>query len=168
MSNKILLFVILFSFISLNYTSAQVVSETQARAELQKRGISESELRTALLAKGIDLDKIDPTNASEFQRVQRIIEETVTELEQKKDKPNTGTPASGSNEAVAKEGGLEVPVQPVNSTVATPVVPVVSPPPADNNANETTPIYGQGIFTGGNMKVFNKVEDGRATGSYIL
>ena len=84
MSNKILLFVILFSFISLNYTSAQVVSETQARAELQKRGISESELRTALLAKGIDLDKIDPTNASEFQRVQRIIEETVTELEQKK------------------------------------------------------------------------------------
>lgn len=162
---KIILFICLLVFVS-TQANAQVVTESQARAALQKRGISESELRTALLAKGIDLDKIDPTNAAELQRVQRIIEETVTELE--KQKADGGTPST-EDANVAKEGTIENPTQPVNSTVATPVSPIVEAPVTESDkAPVTYPIYGQSVFSGGNMKVFNKVEDGRATGSYVL
>ena len=162
---KLSILFLAFIGLSLNMV-AQVTSESQARQELQKRGISESELRTALLAKGIDLDKIDPTNAPEFQRIQRIIEETVTELEKQK---GSGAASAQVPDDVAKEGSLDNPTQPINSTPATPIAPVViAPVDTKAPAPTTYPIYGQSVFAGGNMKVFNKVEDGRATGSYVL
>lgn len=162
---RIILLVCLF-FITVKHSQTQIPTESQARAELQKRGISESELRTALLAKGIDLDKIDPTNAAELQRIQRIIEETVTELEKQK---NSGQGSKTEVGDVSREGTIQNPSQPVNSTPATPVSPTVETRLAEEEAPDPVyPIYGQSLFSGGNMKVYNKVEDGKATGSYVL
>ena len=57
------------------------VTEAQARAELEKRGLDEQIIRQKMLEKGIDIDKIDKNNPTEVLAAERALEEVIKELE---------------------------------------------------------------------------------------
>lgn len=151
---------------------SQVASEADARKELAQKGISEAELKTALLKKGIDLDKIDPTNLKELQRIEGTVRETVDELVKKK---GANTSPSSTNENGNVAGPVTstvetVPELPVFSTKADPVTPP-SKVTSDEKVVIKTPgnaIYGQSLFKGSNLKIYSKVEDARASEAYVL
>ncbi|HQU55697.1 MAG TPA: hypothetical protein PK643_21845, partial [Saprospiraceae bacterium] len=48
--------------------------QQQVQSELEKRGVTEAELRERLLTKGVDPDRITP---EQLPRFQQIIEETI-------------------------------------------------------------------------------------------
>jgi|SRR5665647_365366 len=55
----------------------------QINAELQKRGLTENEVRVRLLQKGIDLEKIPPAELPQYQeRVTAVLDELQAEKKQ--------------------------------------------------------------------------------------
>lgn len=75
-----LIAVILLIFSSL-YINAQVFSESSARAELAKRGITEAQFRAEMLRRGINIDNIDPNNTQDLLRVEKEAREALEKLE---------------------------------------------------------------------------------------
>jgi len=57
---------------------AQILSEGEARKELQKRGIDENEFRERMEERGFDQDNMDPSRLSDYEKA---MEEVVKELE---------------------------------------------------------------------------------------
>ena len=69
-----------------------------AQAELQKRGLNETEVRTRLMEEGIDVDNIPPTEYANYQdRVMAILNKMQAEKA-----------AADTNPAAAATGGAEV------------------------------------------------------------
>ena len=68
---------IIFCWLSVSSTFAQVppITESQARAELDKLGMSEEDFRVKLLEKGIDIDQVDLNNPQELLKLQRAVDE---------------------------------------------------------------------------------------------
>lgn len=96
-----ILFILFFCFAYSYVMHAQVppISPAQAQAELQKRGITEAELRAKLLEKGVNLDNIDPTNPTEVAQAQKAIEEAIKEIEaEKQQDSNSENSAEGKSE----------------------------------------------------------------------
>jgi len=60
-------------------TSPQV--QTQARAEIQRRGLDENEVRARLQQRGIDIDRVQP---EQLPALQPVIEQVLSELEAEK------------------------------------------------------------------------------------
>ena len=60
------------------------VTEAQARAELDKRGLDEAVIRQKMLEKGIDIDRIDKNNPTEVLAAERALQEVIAELEAEK------------------------------------------------------------------------------------
>lgn len=82
---RLLLIVCLIMMSKVNiYSQTPPISPIQAQAELDKRGISEEEVRARMREKGYDLDNIDPTDTEEVAKVQKALEETIAELEAEK------------------------------------------------------------------------------------
>ncbi|MCR9289848.1 MAG: SLBB domain-containing protein [Bacteroidetes bacterium] len=81
-----ILFILFFCYTCscLMYAQVPPISAAQAQAELQKKGITEAELKAKLLEKGINLDNIDPTNPTEVAQAQKAIEEAIKEIEAEK------------------------------------------------------------------------------------
>ena len=63
-------------------SSSQI--ESQARKELQKRGLKEDIVRKKLSERGIDIDNIDANNPSEVFKFQEALEEVIKEIELEK------------------------------------------------------------------------------------
>ena len=80
---KYLLAIILFISLSLPALQAQnlPINEQAARAELQRRGFTEAEVRAKLLQRGIDIDNVKP---EQLPQLQPVLEEVLKELEQEK------------------------------------------------------------------------------------
>ena len=83
---------IIFCLLSVSSTFAQVppITESQARAELDKLGMTEEDFRAKLMERGIDIDQIDLNKPSELARLQKAVEEI--EAEVKGANGNTDTP----------------------------------------------------------------------------
>ena len=84
-----------FLLLGLQSVSAQTVPPAimaQVNAELQKRGLTESEARARLLQKGIDLENIPPAELPNYQtQVIAVLDELQAE---KKQSAKTAVPAS--------------------------------------------------------------------------
>lgn len=165
---SLLLIVQLFIY---SHAYAQVPSEADARKELAQKGVSEDELKAALLKKGIDLDKVDPTNLKELQRIEGTVRETVDELAKKKGSSSALPAKSSTDTTVQPPANMEAKAElPVFSTKADPVAPP-SKVTSDEKVVIKTPgnaIYGQSLFKGSNLKIYSKVEDARASEAYVL
>ena len=157
--------------------SASMLS--MARAELDKRGLSEAEVRTRLMAEGINPEAIPPSDYPKYQgRVMAIL----NEMQAEKAAANQPAPAAGG----AAEGGA-APV-----AAATPTVIEVGPVSPDDvpqttigeaaaesaleealdeaNVSPTAgnDIYGHSIFTGKSLDVFRTTDGAQAPDTYIL
>lgn len=178
---------ILFCVLNVAPIYAQVppITESQARAELDKLGMSEEDFRAKLLEKGIDLDKIDLNNPSELARLQKAAEEIEAEAKaaaaaktpDSNSTPTQNPPSSGNaanvEETVSEEakeaattvneiseGGVEGEmVEPVLADGIKEVKDDILPPAT---------IYGQHIFRNKDIVSFIDGAGIHASNSYVL
>lgn len=175
---KFIAFAIIFCVLGISSTFAQVppITESQARAELDKLGLSEEDFRAKLLEKGIDLDKIDLNNPNDLARLQKAAEEI--EAETKAANGSTGKTSVSSDvanleETVSEEakqasttineiteGGVE------GTLVEEVLADGIKETPVENLPPST--IYGQHIFR--NKDIVSYVEGAsiQASNSYVL
>ena len=153
--------------------SASMLS--MARAELDKRGLSEAEVRTRLMQEGIDPEAIPPSDYPKYQgRVMAILNEMQAEK-------------AAENQTTATVAGETVATTDVNPTVIE-----VGPVSADDVPQTTigeaaaesaleealeeahvsptagNDIYGHSIFTGKSLDVFRTTDGAQAPDTYIL
>ena len=144
---------------------AQTVPATQqeAQAILKEKGISESELRQRMLDKGYDIDNIEPARISE---VQRVLTETIAELEAEK------AAEKALDEKTATEETPPLEQTPKKATV-------VEPPVEEEKTAKTTPsepaaekgeakIYGHHLFRGKEAHVAKSNEAIQPPDWYVL
>ena len=135
-----------------------------AQAELQKRGLNETEVRTRLMEEGIDVDNIPPTEYANYQgRVMDILNKMQAEKA-----------AADTNPAAAATGGAEV----VTSSIDIPqstngeaaAEAALETALAENNvsATEGNDIYGHSLFTGKSLDVFRTTDGAQAPDTYVL
>ena len=126
-----------------------------AQAELQKRGLNETEVRTRLMENGIDVDNIAPTEYANYQS--RVID-ILNKMQAEKANADT-TPAATGTEIDA---------------VTTADIPTTTFEEAVGEANAATlatdtvtaagvdDIYGHSLFTGKSLDVFRTTDGAQA------
>ena len=170
-------------FLSLLMISVSVIAMAQsasmlsmARAELDKRGLTEAEVRARLLQDGINPEAIPPTEYPKYQgRVMAILDE----LQAQK------AGAAGTAAAAPAGGDTVVATTDSGATVAVPVAAADAPQTtmgeaaaesaleqtlAQSNVSPTegNNIYGHSMFTGKTLDVFRTTDGAQAPDTYIL
>ena len=89
----------IFLLFAAHWATAQVppITPAQAQAQLDKKGISEQEIRQRMQEKGYDLDNLDSSNPAEVVKFQKALEDTIAELEAEKKGQATGGNGSSSS-----------------------------------------------------------------------
>lgn len=129
------------------------ISESQARELLAQRNIPEDTLRARLLKKGYDVDNLKPSQVQDFQRV---LLETVNEIEAER------AVSEKSSKAETPPVGVPVAPKPAEKPVeTTPIVPAEIPPPKLG-------IYGQEIFHNNSIAVYKTSSEAVVPDDYIL
>ncbi|MFK7937243.1 MAG: SLBB domain-containing protein, partial [Saprospiraceae bacterium] len=169
---------ILFCFFSIiAFSQVPSVYLAQAQAELDKRGITEAQMRAKLEQKGINIDTVDPTNSAEVQQVQQAVEEALRELEAEKKAatPNTsGSSNAESNNQVsaAKAEATEDAVDSIRDAVeeGASVEEALSEElnETEQKKNPKAQIYGQQLFRDQSLKLFRTTTDAKPPDSYVL
>jgi len=155
---KILAFVAVLLPVMVFAQSASMMA--MAQAELQKRGLNETEVRTRLMEEGIDVDNIPPTEYANYQdRVMAILNKMQAEKN-----------AADTNPAAAATGGVEVVTATVDALQSTAEEAAAEAALAENNvsATEGNDIYGHSLFTGKSLEVFRTTDGAQAPDSYVL
>lgn len=166
--------VILCTFLAVAAFAQSANMLSMARAELQKRGLEEAEVRTRLLENGIDVDSIPPSEYANYQgRVLAILNQMQAE------KAPAPTTAANNNAGVQVEGTAEAPI--VAPTVSSADLAQTSIGEAaaeqaleealeESNVSPTegNDIYGHSLFTGKTMGVFRTTDGAQAPDTYVL
>ena len=133
-----------------------------ARAELNKRGLDETEVRARLLEEGIDVDSIPPSEYAAYQsRVMDVINKMQAE---KAAKTPAGTETYAANLA---DTLVVIPQTTVGEAAAEEAVEAAL---ASNNVAPAAgnDIYGHSLFTGKTMDVFRTTDGAQAPDTYVL
>ena len=135
-----------------------------AQAELQKRGLNETEVRTRLMEEGIDVDNIPPTEYANYQgRVMEILNRMQAEKA-----------AADTNPAAAATGGVETVTAAIDAPQSTngeaAAEQALETALAENNVSPTegNDIYGHSLFTGKSLEVFRTTDGAQAPDTYVL
>ena len=155
---------VLFAMLPMVAFAQSASMMAMAQAELQKRGLNETEVRTRLMEEGIDVDNIPPTEYANYQdRVMAILNKMQAEKN-----------AADTNPAAAATGGAEV----VSSAVDLPqstngeaaAETALETALAENgvSATEGNEIYGHSLFTGKSLEVFRTTDGAQAPDTYVL
>ena len=158
------LLAVLLAFLPMMAFAQSASMMAMAQAELQKRGLNETEVRTRLMEEGIDVDNIPPTEYANYQdRVMSILNKMQAEKN-----------AAAVVPAAAATGGVAV----VTTTEDTPQTTTgeaaaeaaLQTALAENNVSETegNDIYGHSLFTGKSMDVFRTTDGAQAPDTYVL
>jgi protein involved in polysaccharide export with SLBB domain len=197
-SRKNVLYACLLAVFTLTATSIQVHAQTpspalmqMAQGELQKRGLTESEVRTRLLQKGIDVDNVAP---ADYAKYQTQVTATLDELEAEKKKntasPTVATPITvnvGSNAMplgtnTNQLGGsytqTGIPGTATSGIISTSSLPQTTPQEAtaeasqriaqSENARAVSTIFGHSVFTDHSLDVFRTTDGAQAPETYVL
>lgn len=134
-----------------------------AQGELQKRGLTETEVRARLLQKGINVDTIDPSQYADYQGQ---VMATLDELEAEK---KAGVNAVASDAAVQAGPSTlnEIPASTAPETDADREI-AATQAEAVANAGGLAEIYGHSLFTGQSLEVFRTTNGAEAPDTYIL
>jgi len=174
----ILILVAAFFIFGTMLVQAQTVTPAimaQITAELQKRGLTESEVRVRLLQKGIDLENIPPAELPQYQsRVTAVLDELQAE---KKAGNNAPQQIIINTPQTLPSTGTTVPGQQTN-TPAT-VAPVTTMQEAAAEASQRvilseeakkgdTNIYGHSLFSDQTLDVFRTTDGAQAPETYVL
>lgn len=142
--------------------SASMMS--MAQAELNKRGLNETEVRARLLENGIDVDNIQPTEYASYQdRVIAILDQ----MQAEKASSNSGVSAATDASANPVQAAAEAPQTTVGEAAAEVALENAK---AENNVSPTegNNIYGHSLFTGKSLDVFRTTDGAQAPDSYVL
>lgn len=136
--------------------SATMIS--MAQAELQKRGLNETEVRNRLLSEGIDVDNISPADYAGYQdRVLAILDQMQAEKASKV----APAAAAGAEEAAAVTSG-EVAQTTSGEAAAEAALQENMGTVATGN------IYGHSLFTNKSLDVFRTTDGAQAPDTYVL
>ena len=159
---KILAFVAVLLPVMVFAQSASMMA--MAQAELQKRGLNETEVRARLLENGIDVDNIPPTEYASYQgRVMSIL-----------DKMQAEKNAAAVVPAAAATGGVAVATTtediPQTTTGEAAAEAALETALVENHVSKTAGdnIYGHSLFTGTSMDVFRTTDGAQAPDTYVL
>ena len=137
---------------------------SMAQAELQKRGLNETEVRTRLMEEGIDVDNIPPTEYANYQdRVLAILNKMQAEKN-----------AADVTPAAAATGGVNVVSTaedaPQTTTGEAAAEAALESALEENHVSATAgdDIYGHSLFTGTSMDVFRTTDGAQAPDTYVL
>ncbi len=132
-----------------------------AQAELEKRGLTEMEVRTRLLEEGIDVDNISPTDYAYYQdRVMNIL----NQMQIEKAKADTLGVYGISNASTA----TVMPVTTADEQSAEEQNAQNQNAQAEEAAAEGPAIYGHSIFQASSMDVFRTTDGAQAPDTYVL
>ena len=158
------LLAVLLAFLPMMAFAQSASMMAMAQAELQKRGLNETEVRTRLMEEGIDVDNIPPTEYANYQdRVMAILNKMQAEKN-----------AADTNPAAAATGGAEVVTAAVDAPQSTngetAAEAALETALAENHvsATEGNDIYGHSLFTGKSMDVFRTTDGAQAPDTYVL
>ncbi|HEX7584384.1 MAG TPA: polysaccharide biosynthesis/export family protein, partial [Prolixibacteraceae bacterium] len=155
-------------------TTASPAIMAQINAELQKRGLTESEVRVRLLQKGIDLENIPPAELPQYQtRVTAVLDELQAEKKAGNNPPqqiiiNTAQPNLPADSTARKQ---------INKTTTAPVTTAKeAAAEASQRVIQTaaakkegaTAIYGHSLFTDKSLEVFRTTDGAQAPDTYVL
>ena len=131
-----------------------------AQAELQRRGLNETEVRTRLLEEGIDVDNIPPTEYANYQdRVLAILDQMQAE------KDSAGTMQT----TTAIPAATTTPYAPVTTaSEAVAEAEIAKEEVTESTAIDTLAIYGHSLFTGKSLEVFRTTDGAMAPDTYVL
>jgi len=139
--------------------------------ELERRGLTESEVRAKLEERDIDIDNI---NASQLPQLEVTLEEIAKELEAEKQAAKEEAAESKGEEKVKEEAGTIAKdagekIQEAVEDGAT-VEEAIAEELVEQSQEEIPPtrIYGQQIFRNKTLKVFSQSEDVNPSPSYVL
>lgn len=177
-----------FALAAQNPATPYPVIQEQARKEIQRRGLDESEVRARLLQRGIDMDKVTP---EQLPQLQNTIEEVIKELEaekasqtQKEQPPatkppttDTGTgakppespkPSEDRATRIARERAEAI-QQKVKQGVS--IEEAIAEEMAAALATDSLPpavVYGQHLFREKSLSVFRTTNEVKPPDSYVL
>jgi protein involved in polysaccharide export with SLBB domain len=151
------------------YLNAQVLSESAARAELQKRNISEERFREELLKRGIDLNKINPNNPQEIARIEGEVKAVLSQLEKENSLNNTN-PNDTTDIDIVKTKTKEIKQSQAteNQKPAGEVETKKDTIDIQKDILIDTSIYGHHVFKDKSLKVFNTSDAVKPTANYVL
>lgn len=163
----ILILAFYFLFSGSIMVSAQTITPaimTQINAELQKRGLTESEVRVRLLQKGIDLENVPPGELPQYQaRVTTVLDE----LQAEKKAGNSGKQGAAANylQNNTIDNNTVVPVTTKQEAAAETNRRIIQP---ESKTKLTTAIYGHSLFTDQSLDVFRTTDGAQAPETYVL
>ena len=144
--------------------SATIMS--MARAELDKRGLSETEVRARLLADGINVDTIQPSDYAAYQgRIINILNQMQAE------KANAGAPADTAGVVKREEIAPMASTELVQTTMGEASAEASLEKSLEENKVSTTAgndIYGHALFLGQSLDVFRTTDGAEAPDTYVL
>jgi protein involved in polysaccharide export with SLBB domain len=160
-------FVLIITLYFLMVTPAVITAQTVTpaimtliNADLQKRGLTESEVRVRLLKEGIDLENVPPADLPKYQpRVIAILDEMQAEKKAAEKTATETTPAPVTGD-VAK-----TPITTQKEAEAEAAQRVVQKAAAKDEPGN---IYGHSLFTDQSLDVFRTTDGSRAPDTYIL
>lgn len=148
----------LFVLLPLAVYGQSATMMSMAQAELQKRGLNETEVRTRLLSEGIDVDNISPADYAGYQdRVLAILDQMQAEKASKV----APAAAAGAEEAAAVTSG-EVAQTTSGEAAAEAALQENMGTVATGN------IYGHSLFTNKSLDVFRTTDGAQAPDTYVL
>ena len=155
---------VLFAMLPMLAFAQSASMMAMAQAELQKRGLNETEVRTRLMEEGIDVDNISPTEYANYQdRVMAILNKMQAEKA-----------AADTNPAAAATGGAETVTAAIDAPQSTngeaAAEQALETALAENgvSATEGNDIYGHSLFTGKSLEVFRTTDGAQAPDTYVL
>ena len=183
----VLILALCFLMLSQGMVSAQTVTlqtlppavQAQIAAELQKRGLTESEVQARLLMKGIDLQSVPISELPQYQsRVMAVLDELQAE------KKNASLAQSAVAQPLNINVGSNIPsTQPPATALNAPeipVEPVTTPQEAAAEASQRiikaaiekkegkSLIYGHSLFADKTLDVFRTTDGAQAPETYVL
>ncbi len=148
----------LFVLLPLAVYGQSATMMSMAQAELQKRGLNETEVRNRLLSEGIDVDNISPADYAGYQdRVLAILDQMQAEKAAK-----AAPAAAAGNDFIA----AAVPEQIAQTTSGEAAAEAAL---QENMGTVATGnIYGHSLFTNKSLDVFRTTDGAQAPDTYVL
>ena len=178
---KILLALLLFASLPVALMAQTPNMMAMARAELQKRGLEETEVRARLLQEGIDVDNIPPTEYANYQgRVTAILNQMQAEKASTKAAATEAAPSapasavesgSGTSIIAAAASEAQTPNEfPQTTAGEAAAEEALEKTLEENHVSKTAgdDIYGHALFTGTAMDVFRTTDGAQAPDTYVL
>jgi len=164
--------IVLFCLLLQSILIGQVVNPALIKNELDKRGISESELKQKLEEKGVDPNQINPSNINDVKEtIKTSVEEIekknktnqdikpsqkeIIEQEVKKQQIESAKQSSDKIKKSVKEGSS------IDEAIAEELIDI-------RDSLPPTQIFGQHIFRNKNIKLFRQADDIKPSEDYIL